>query len=260
MEFVPFIQLAFAPKPSRTPVIDAVPLFVKETEFAIVTLLLKFIIAPAAIDDEAFTETAPEKVMELLSVKIPLIVAVPAMVNAAVPPTDVVLLNVTVPVPVLLNVPAFEIPPPKMVGEVLAVLKDAPELIVSSPENVFDPLLLPSVKLPAVTEVFPAQLKFPAPKAKEPATFVLPETEIAPVAVPTFTVPFRAKLPEIVNELLPDIVTVFALLTVRLIADAAAFTVTEPSITTEFEEDGITPPIQVPGAFQFPPVVVLVMV
>ncbi len=108
------LQFAEAPAPSSVPEMVAVPLLVKEMEFAMVTVLLKFTIAPAAIDDALLIETAPEKVIEVLKVKFPLIATGPAMVKAAVPPKFEVLFKVTAPVPVLLNVPAFEIPPPKI--------------------------------------------------------------------------------------------------------------------------------------------------
>jgi hypothetical protein len=143
---------------------------------------------------------------------------------------------------------------------VLAVLNVAPLLTETSPENVLVPALFPSVKLPAVTVVFPEQVKLAAPKASEPATLVFPLTEIAPVAVPTLMVPFTDRFPETVSVLLPDMVNVFEALTVRLIAEALALVVTGPSITTELAADGTTPPIQVPAAFQFPPAVLLVIV
>jgi hypothetical protein len=73
-------------------------------------------------------------------------------------------------------------------------------------------------------------------------------------------VPFTVRFPETVSVLLPDMVNVFEALTVRLTAEAFALVVTGPLITTELAADGTTPPIQVPVALQFPPVVLLVIV
>jgi hypothetical protein len=86
---------------------------VKEIILAMETELLKFMMAPAEIAELLLTVTAPENVTELLSVRLPFMATGPPIVKEAVPPTFEVLLKVTAPVPVLLKVPAFEMPPAK---------------------------------------------------------------------------------------------------------------------------------------------------
>ena len=102
----------------------------------------------------------------------PLIATVPAIVIADAPPMVVVFEIVTAPVPVLLNVPAFEIPPANSKGELLAVLKEPPELTVNKPVKILVPELLLSVNVPATVVVPPAVKLFPVMVNVRPALMV----------------------------------------------------------------------------------------
>jgi hypothetical protein len=135
--------------------------------------------------------------------------------------------KITAPVPVLLKVPLFMIPPPKVKGGLVAVfVNEVPELIVNKPVKVLVPAVVPSfiddvpfrVVVPAVVKL--VAFKFICP---EPFKIVLPFTIIVAAADEPVNVPFTVKLP--VTVIVPT----------ALLPAKVPFIVKSPLIVIEFE-------------------------
>jgi hypothetical protein len=118
--------------------------------------------------------------------------------------------------------------------------------------NVIVPLLTPPPLRGKVTA---------AVDVKSPVLLIVtaPVKVFVPVALLSLSVPEMEVVPLTVKFCVPSASDLLALM-VKLFAEAAAASVTGPSITTLLAEVGTTPPIHVPAVPHAPPIAVLVMV